>query len=217
MMPANAAATDKGIIMKKFLVLSALVGLVGIGVGLVARQSDPEPATTVAAAAPETATTAPVINTPTSSPIVTPKLAAKPTAVKVTATTTRQAGSSTSTTTMATTSVAPTTTMAAPHQVTPTCSTSAAPAAAGSYIGHGTWEDIRISSNMPKTRTRLTVQYPGLNQQFWLTTDASGAAKKIFELQDSGTTRLSIDFYDAAENHVGGSPTCQTTFMATKG
>lgn len=203
--------------MKKFLILSAVVGLAGIGVGIAGHKSDPEPSTTVAASGSETAPTAPTApaaSAPTSSTTVAPKTAGKPTVAKVT-TTTRPAVAPTPTTVAI--AVTTTTTVVAPQQVTPTCSTSAAPAPAGSYIPSGTggpWEDVRISSNMPKTRTRLTVKYPGLQQQFWLTTDASGAAKKIFELRDSGTTVLSVDFYDAAENHVGGAPACQGTFIS---
>lgn len=42
--------------MKKFLVLSAIVGLAGLGIGIAGRQPD-APATTVEAAADETTTT----------------------------------------------------------------------------------------------------------------------------------------------------------------
>lgn len=203
--------------MKKFLILSAIVGLAGLGVGIAGSQSPESTVVESAADAPVTSTATPAAAAVTSSTVA--KVATKAPAKAVATTTTRPAGASSPATVAApvtTTTLAPTTTTTAVTAVTPTCTVSAAPAAAGSYIGGGYWEDVRIVSNMPKTRTRLTVQYPTRKQQFWLTTDAGGAAKKIFPLSnESGTTGVSVDFYDAAENHVGGSPACSGSFMST--
>lgn len=201
--------------MKKFIVLSLLVAIAGIAFGVIRRQ-EPSAAAVVATES-STASSSTVTTVTTAKPAVAAKVTTttRPRAagIAATTTTTRPVAASSPTTTAAPTT---TTTVAAPQQITPMCSTSATPATAGSYIGGGTWEDVRIASNMPKTRARLIVQYPTLKQQFWLETDAGGAAKKIFQLRDSGTTSLSVDFYDAAENHVGGSPACQSTFEAPR-
>lgn len=207
--------------MKKFLILSAIVGMAGLGVGIAGRQSD-TPATAAEAAADMTTTTVAAPEASSTTATTERKVASsKAPATKAPTITTAKPVATSSTTapavTTTSTTAASTTTTGAPRQVTPTCSVSATPAAPGTYSDplNKPWEDVRISSNMPNTRTRLTVQYPSLKQQFWLETDASGAAKKIFQLKGSGPTVLSVDFYDVAENHVGGSPACQGSSEAT--
>lgn len=214
--------------MKKFLVLSAILGLAGLGVGIVGRQSDPEPSTTVAAAAPETTTTTPAVEAATSSTVA-PKVAAKPTAARVTTTTRPAAGSSSPTTvttaapvtaTTTTTIVSPTTTTAL-ATAAPTCTATAD----NPTVVKGSSQTIRISSNMPTTKLKLEMNYPKFDlkpgignprQTYFPTTDASGSVAHTFSVSEWSTApvKVSIQFYKTTG--VVGPLACSTSFMSTE-
>lgn len=212
--------------MKKFLVLSAIVGLTGIGAGLAGRQSDPEPSTTVAAAAPESAITAPAAGAPTSSTTATPKVAAKPTAAKVTTTTTRPVATSSSPTTVATapptttTLLAPTTTITSMATVTPTCTV----VADNPSVSKGGSQTIRVTSNMPTTKVKIEMAYPKFGtgkpnprQTYNPTTDTAGSVIQTFLVSDWSTSPVTVlvQFYGPTGAFLGG-PACRTSFMSTE-
>lgn len=216
--------------MKKFIILSLLVAIGGIAVGIVRRQDSGTPlasAEVVAAAQQDTGNilepyqTAQQLAAPSASTTA-PKAAAKVTttaakkvgapvpAVASTTSTTARAVETTSTTVAlnpVTGQPVPTTTTTL-LRATPTCSVAASPPAMR------TSETISVSSNMPVTRTRLSIQYPGKSASLWLTTNVSGAGSKSFQLWDPGVYKISVDFYDSSENHIGGTPACQTSFEA---
>lgn len=205
--------------MKKFLVLSAIVGLAGIGVGLAGHQSEPS-ATLVETAADVTTTStpiAPAAATETSSTTIR-KTAAK-IAPKVTTTTRPVAGLSLTTAITAapvTTTTAPASTITTTGALSPTCTATAA----NPSVHKGDTQTISVVSNMPTTKTRMTIQYPKFDTgrpnprlEYTLTTDAAGTVSKSFSVSETSTVpaAVSIQFYDAAGHLVSG---CQTNFEA---
>jgi len=207
--------------MRKFIVLSAIVGLAGIGIGIADRHSDgPSAAVEAVAEAPSSTTTsAPAPATPvTTARKVTPKAPASTSsttaaAAKITTTTTTQRTSTT--TRPASVQAAPTVTTqttAAPVSASPTCTVKATEPSISSAAE---WQTIQVASNMPKGRIRISVDYPGARDgQLWTATDAAGAASKSFQSPgDPGTARVVINFYDpVTENPIGGSSICETSF-----
>lgn len=198
--------------MKKFIVLSMLVAVAAITVGII-RRHEPAPVAVVAASVPTTTTTASLapVNAPTT---------AKP-AVKVPQTTARPAVATTATTVHP--AVAPTTTTVAPMTTTtlagptPTCTVTAANPSV-----HGGFQTVTVSSNMPLTKTLITIQYPKFNtgapnprQGFTPTTDGAGGVVQSFGVIDKSTAPASVvvQFFNAAGHVSSGG--CQTTFLAT--
>lgn len=195
--------------MKKFIILSVLVALAGISIGVLRRQSD-SPAAVAAATEVSTSTT--VVPGASSTTVTTARKATTKTTVKAATPTTARPATSPTTAVPAQVASTTSTTTARSQPTTPTCSVAATSVVLTGYDGVA-WEDIRITSNMTQTRTRLQVEYPGAKvQQFWLTTSANGAAEKRFQVRQPGSAQAIIDFYDVAENHIGGSPACQTAF-----
>lgn len=211
--------------MKKLIILSAIVGLAGIGIGIAGRQNAPAPSTNVAAATDITTTSSSVAaQAPATSPTTRP--AAKAT-VKSTASTTRVAVPAVVTATSSTTRPSATTTSSAPVPTTTTTTTVAGPSptctatVANPSVHKGDIQTITIVSNMPTTKSRLTIQYPKFNTgapnprlEYTLTTDPAGSTSKSFSVGETSTVpvAVSVQFYDAAGHLVPG---CQTTFAST--
>lgn len=215
--------------MKKFLIFSAIVGLAGIGFGL-ANQPNGIPATVVAQNpvaddVPEGTTSS------TAAPITSTTVVAKPAVKTKTSVTTAKAA----TTTTTARTVAPTTPIPSPTTVTtvavvattsitvakatPTCTVSVSQTTAHKY---DTLE-VRVTSNMPLTKTRIEIQYPKFGtgkpnprQTFTPTTDANGTVAQPFTVIDTSTVDASVtvEFYDAAGRIMGPAP-CQTAFQST--
>lgn len=199
--------------MKKFLILSAIVGLAGIGAGIVRQH---ETATTTVEAVTATSSTTVTTVPPTSPPTTVRKVLAK-----ATPTTTRQVSTPTTVaatiTTAATTNttIAPTTTTKA--WPTANCSVSAANAS----VHKGDSQMISVTSDRPMTKTRLTIHYPTFNtgkpnptQTFTPTTDDSGAVTQNFVVADTSTVpvAVTVEFFDPATSYTmrGG---CTTSFQ----
>lgn len=204
--------------MKKFIVLSTLVAVAGLGVGIAGRQgSDPQVVEAaapgaVAETSPTTAPAAPAAAQPTA----TTRPVAVKAAAKVTATTARPAASPTTATTaapVATTTTRPaaaTTTMAAPP---------AAPASTCSMSQEG--QAVRMTSNLPSTPFKMIAVYPAdpnsmnkIPQQFVRqgTTDASGGDLwSPVPSVGTGAARVSVSFYPAGARSL--SSLCSTTFQ----
>lgn len=207
--------------MKKFLVLSSLVAVAGLGVGIATRQ-DPAPQATTTAAADMTTTTLAAEPATTS----TTARAATKAATKTTATTARQV-TAPANTAVAPAIAAPTTTTTVPATASTTATTvpkvssSCTVTAANPSVHKGDSQTITILSNMPSNKTRLTIQYPKFDTgkpnprlEYTLTTDAAGAATQSFSVGETSTVpvSVSVQIYDAAGHLVPG---CQTTFSAS--
>jgi hypothetical protein len=205
--------------MKKFLVLSVIVGLAGIGVG-VARQQDSAD-TTVEAATSTTATTATTIPA-TNSPTTVRKQAVKAPATTTTAIRKTTAPAVASTTSTSTNGVAPTTTTAratttsAVGGVTPTCSVTADQPS----VVYNASQVIRLATNMPNTPVTVVMIYPkatanGYPQQFnhKVTTDASGGDVWSFKSTSwtAGTVTVSVSISPPGRTM---SNVCRTTFQS---
>lgn len=205
--------------MKKFLALSAVIAVAGLGIGIASRGgSDGQPAeaaittsTTVNAEAPQsTPTTGPKAATKTATKPTTATTGAKvatPSAVVATTSTTRPAATTT------TSAPAPTTSTTGP---TATCTVTVA----SPSTHKGDPQEVRVSSNMPATKTRITIQYPKFNtgrpnprQTFTPTTDGTGSAAQSFNVIDTSTEPVwvEVELYNAAGHPV---PVCHTTFMS---
>jgi hypothetical protein len=208
--------------MKKFLVLSAVVGLAGIGVAFAGRQSDPA-ATVVETASdsPTSTTGAPVIETTSTTAR---KVAAK-VAVKATTTTRPAAVSSPTTATTSasatTTTAAPTTTTTSVATVTPTCTV----AADNPTVSGGSSQTVRVTSNMPTARVKIEMAYPkfGTNkpnprQTYSPTTDTAGSVTQTFLVSDWSTVPVTVlvQFYGPTPGTYLGGPACRTTFISTE-
>jgi hypothetical protein len=202
--------------MKKFLILSFIVGLAGIGAG-VARQSD-SPATTVEVATDTSTTTAIPDATASSSTTTIRKLAVKAT----TATTARGAISPTTaaavaTTTSTTRPAVTTTTASAP--VTPTTAAGPTPTCTLSQEARA----VRLTSNLPNTPYKMVAVWPAdpntmnkVPQQFvrQATTNSAGGDlwNPVPSTNTGGTARISVSFYPAGARSI--STLCSTSFQS---
>lgn len=212
--------------MKKFLVLSAIVGLAGIGVGIAGRDNKPKDTVVETAdASPTPSTLAPIVETSsTTAPKVTAKVAAKAT------TTTRPSAAVTSSPTTATpdaqvtttTVAATTTTTTAVATIAPTCTV----AADNQTVKMGDSQTIRVTSNMPTARVKIEMAYPkfGTNkpnprQIYSPTTDTAGSVTQTFLVSDWSTSPVTvlIQFYGPTPGTYLGGPACRTTFISTEG
>lgn len=201
--------------MKKFLALSAVIAVAGLGIGIASRGgSDGQPVQM----AITTSTTVTVAAQPTPTTIA-PKVATKVATKATTATTGRVAPpvavvATTSTTRTAVTTTAPAPTTTTTTGPTPTCTvTMASPS-----THYGDSQEARVASNMPATKTRITVHYPKFGrpnrtQTFVLTTDGAGVAVQSFNVIDTSTepVGVSVEFYNAAGYAIWA---CQTTFTS---
>lgn len=192
--------------MKKFIVLSAIVGMAGLGVGFANRQSDSEPSTTVAAAAPETATTAPVADAPASSTTIAPKATAKPTAAKVATTTTRPRAAAVPTpttvvTTVTTTTAAPVTTTTTALRFRPACSL----AVSSPTVAPGESVVVRLTSNMPYVSAKVSLGD-------YVKADSAGSATWTIKAPTApGPVALRTSFVFAESHQFIGS-VCSSSF-----
>lgn len=210
--------------MKKFLILSAILGLAGLGVSIAGSQSPESTVVESAADAPTTSTTTPAAAVTTSSTVA--KVATKAPAKAVATTTTRPpaavASSPTTTTTatqVTTTTLAPTTTTTALAAVTPTCTVAAAKAS----VGPGETQTISVTSNMPTTKVKIEMAYPkfGTNQPnprqtYTPTTDAAGSVTQSFMASDWSTAPATVRVQFYKPTGVVGPLACSTSFMSTE-
>jgi hypothetical protein len=204
--------------MKKFLALSAIVGLAGIGVG-VARQN--EPATATVETAEATSTTVTTIPLAATSPTI------GKAAAKTTATTARRVSTPTGATTATTTRpvVATTPTTAATTTTTlsgppPTCTVTPDKAS----IAESEPQALRLTSNLQNTPVKIFALYPGnpntmhkLPQQLvhQATTSADGSDTWNFVGHPSnsiGRVQVWVNFYPVGEKQIGSL--CSTSFQA---
>lgn len=222
--------------MKKFLAISAIVGLAGIGFGIVQRQ-DPSPATVEAAGETTTTTTTaaavavvptrPSASSPTRKAVVakattattakpstptTARRASVPVAVPTTATTSLPVA-----TTMATTGTTPTTLPASPP---PTCTITADKAS----VARGDTQVLRLTSNLAGTPVRVTAIYPGnpqtsgkIPQQFVYSATTDAAGSDVWDPvnnpgNSTGLVRVSVNFYPVGAKQIGSL--CTTSFQA---
>lgn len=212
--------------MKKFLALSAILGLAGIGVGVARQQNQPTTRVVEAAAADTTTTStsiAPAATTqtsPTTARKVTAKVAPKAT------TTTRAVAASLSPTTVTTAAPVTTTSVAGPTTTTtvagptPTCTATVDKPS----ISQTDTQTIRVASTMVATKTRIEIQYPKFGtgtpnprQTYTPTTDAAGSVTQTFRPIDWSTVpaAVNVQFYGPAGN-ILGAPSCKTTFISTQ-
>lgn len=207
--------------MKKFLILSSLVAIAGLGVGIATRQ-DPAPQATSAAAADVTTTT----TTPAAEPATTSTTARAATkaATKTTATTARQVNTPTTAPVVTTSTTRPATTTTTVAVPATTVVTVAGPAPTCTVVAEKpsvTYNDsqvIRLASNMPNTPVTVVMIYPkatanGYPQQFnhRVTTDGGGADVWSFQstAMTAGTVTISVSISPPGRTM---SNVCRTTF-----
>lgn len=214
--------------MKRFLVLSAIVGVAGLGVGFAGRSGSPAPqvaapveTTTTTAAVPVPAPAAPPV-APTAAATATKKAAApkptvttqRPAAAPAPTTTTRPVvAAPTTTTTAAPVASTTTTTLAV---VTPDCTVAAEKPA----VHPGDQQTITVQT-APGTKGRLTVQYPKFGTgkpnprfEYTFTADGAGTFVKTFAVQDTSTVpaAVNVSLYDSA-GHLNSA--CASSFTST--
>lgn len=203
--------------MKKFLVLSSLVAIVGLGVGIATRQ-DSAPQATSAVAADVTTTTlaAEPATTSTTARAATKAATKQTTPTTAPATTTSTTRPATTTTTVA----VPATTIATVAGPAPTCTITPAKAA----VAKNEVQALHLTSNLANTPVRVTTIYPAspnsmnkIPQQFVhsATTDSSGSDTWNPVNNPGNTTglvRVSVNFYPVGAKQIGAL--CSTTFEA---
>lgn len=199
--------------MKKFLVLSAVIAVAGLGTGITRRQ-DATPQV-VAAPVETTTTTA----TAPASQVMSSTTTQKPATKRTTATTTRRVSTPTPApaVTTSTSRLVTTTTIAAPTTTTtvagppPTCTLSQENRA------------VRLRSNLPDTAYKMIAVWPAnpnsmnkVPQQFvrQATTDGTGGDlwDPVPSTSTGGTARISVSFYPAGARSVSGL--CSTNFVS---
>lgn len=210
--------------MKKFVIISMLVAIGGIGAGIVRRQ-DPASTSVAAIETVETTTTtaaAPVVAT-TPAPAGAGKAVVKASTTPTTArpaTTTTIAPKATAVTTapVAASTTTTTSTTATTAVIVPNCSASVA----NPTVNKGDAQEVRVTSNQPTTKTRITIQYPKFGtgspnprQTFTPTTDSAGSVTQAFNVIDTSTVTVpvTVEFY-TPDGRISASR-CQTTFTST--
>jgi hypothetical protein len=196
--------------MKKFLVLSAIVGLAGIGVGVARQNESPASIVEGAAATSTTVTTLP----PAGPSPTTGKAAVKAT----TSTTTRRINTPTTTVTTARAVATTTTTgdpveafLAKPTTTTartkPTCTLTVEKPT----VAPGENQSIRLSSNMPAVSVAIRA---GSYSSGWSKTDSSGNASWQFKAPATpGVASITTRFAFITGQMIGS--VCSSSFMVS--